>query len=104
MANSNMFQFRTEEAPTLSAPVSTRGIIGWMRQNLFSSVGNTILTIIGILLAYSIFAPLIQFALIDAVWTGQNREACLPQEGGHSGACWAYVKAYFPVYLWSVSG
>jgi general L-amino acid transport system permease protein len=45
-------------------------------------------------------APFIQFAFIDAVWTGDNREACLPQDGGHSGACWAYVEAYFPQFIY----
>ncbi|MBN9670416.1 amino acid ABC transporter permease [Roseibium aggregatum] len=100
MTNSEMFHIRTEEAPRLPAPISTTGAIGWMRQHLFSSIGNTILTVIGILIAYSLIAPLIQFALIDAVWSGENREACLPQDGGHSGACWAYVKAYFPQFIY----
>ncbi|ERP98229.1 amino acid ABC transporter permease [Labrenzia sp. C1B10] len=95
-----MFQIRTEEAPRLPAPISTTGVIGWMRQNLFSSIGNTVLTVIGILIAYSLIAPLIQFAFIDAVWSGDNREACLPQDGGHSGACWAYVEAYFPQFIY----
>jgi general L-amino acid transport system permease protein len=100
MANTDLFHIRTEEAPRLPAPISTTGVIGWMRQNLFSSIGNTVLTVIGILIAYSLIAPLIQFAFIDAVWTGDNREACLPQDGGHSGACWAYVKAYFPQFIY----
>ncbi|MEE4013891.1 amino acid ABC transporter permease [Roseibium sp. FZY0029] len=100
MANTDLFHIRTEEAPRLPAPISTTGIIGWMRQNLFSSIGNTVLTVIGILIAYSLIAPLIQFAFIDAVWTGENREACLPQDGGHSGACWAYVEAYFPQFIY----
>nr|WP_246476079.1 amino acid ABC transporter permease [Roseibium litorale] len=73
-----------------------------MRQNLFSSAGNTILTIFGILLAYSIFAPLIQFALIDAVWSGDNRDACVVPDGSTEtvGACWAFVKAYFPQFIY----
>ncbi|POF29297.1 amino acid ABC transporter permease [Roseibium marinum] len=100
MATTDLFHIRTEEAPHMPAPISTTGVIGWMRQNLFSSISNTVLTIIGILIAYSLIEPLIQFALIDAVWTGQNREACLPQDGGHSGACWAYVKAYFPQFIY----
>ncbi|WP_417714738.1 amino acid ABC transporter permease [Roseibium sp. SCP15] len=98
--NNNTFKIRTEEAPLLPAPVSTTGVIGWMRQNLFSSIPNTVLTFIGILIAYSIIAPFIQFAFVDAVWTGDNREACLPQDGGHSGACWAYVEAYFPQFIY----
>jgi general L-amino acid transport system permease protein len=100
MAKSDVFQIRTEEAPLLPAPVSTTGIIGWMRQNLFSSIGNTVLTAFGIVIAYWMIAPFIQFAFIDAVWSGENREACLPQDGGHSGACWAYVKAYFPQFIY----
>jgi general L-amino acid transport system permease protein len=100
MSKTEVFQVRTEEAPLLPAPISTTGVIGWMRQNLFSSIGNTILTVIGILLAYSMLAPFIQFAFIDAVWTGDNREVCLPQDGGHSGACWAYVEAYFPQFIY----
>ncbi|GAB2187113.1 amino acid ABC transporter permease [Roseibium sp. LAB1] len=100
MANTDLFHIRTEEAPRLPAPISTTGVIGWMRQNLFSSIGNTVLTVIGILIAYSLIAPLIQFALIDAVWSGENREACLAQDGGHAGACWAYVEAYFPQFIY----
>ncbi|CTQ53846.1 Inner membrane amino-acid ABC transporter permease protein YhdY [Roseibium album] len=100
MAKSDVFQIRTEEAPLLPAPISTTGIIGWMRQNLFSSISNTILTAIGIVIAYWMIAPFIQFAFIDAVWSGENREACLPEEGVHAGACWAYVKAYFPQFIY----
>lgn len=100
MAKTEIFQIRTEEAPLLPAPVSTTGVIGWMRQNLFSSIGNTILTVIGILIAYWMIAPFIQFAFIDAVWTGEDRTACLPQDGGHSGACWAYVDAYLPQFIY----
>lgn len=100
MANADVFQIRTEEAPLLAAPLSTSGAVGWMRQNLFSSIGNTILTLIGIFIAYSLIMPFIQFALIDAVWTGENRDACLVADGGHSGACWAYVKAYFPQFIY----
>jgi general L-amino acid transport system permease protein len=96
------FHIRTEEAPRLPAPVSTSGAIGWMRTNLFSSIGNTILTLIGIFIAYSLIMPLVNFAFITAVWTGENRDACLAPAGstGEIGACWAYVKAYFPQFIY----
>ncbi|NVK34582.1 MAG: amino acid ABC transporter permease [Rhodobacteraceae bacterium] len=100
MSNAETFHIRTDEAPRLPAPVSTTGLLGWMRKNLFSSVGNTILTLIGILIAYQLIMPFIQFALIDAVWTGDSREACLAPEGGHAGACWAYVIDYFPQFMY----
>ncbi|MBO6755398.1 MAG: amino acid ABC transporter permease [Roseibium sp.] len=101
MANAEIFHVRTEEAPTLPAPVSTTGVIGWMRKNLFSSIGNTLLTLVGVYIAYSIIMPFIQFAFIDAVWTGDDRQACLATEPGqHIGACWAYVEAYLPQFIY----
>ena len=39
---------RKEEEPILAPPVSDVGAIGWLRANLFSSVTNTILTLLGI--------------------------------------------------------
>lgn len=81
-----------EEEPVLPAPRSEVGAIGWFRQNLFSSVGNTIVTIIAILFLAWIIPPIIRWAFIDAVWTGPNRDVCLP-EG--TGACWAFIKARF---------
>jgi len=102
MASTDVFHMRTDEAPLLPAPVSTTGIVGWMRQNLFSSIGNTLLTFVGIYIAYSILMPTIQFSLLDAIWSGQDRNDCVLPEGstGHAGACWAYVKAYFPQFIY----
>ncbi len=102
MSQSDLAYVRKEEAPVLPAPASETGVVGWMRKNLFSSIFNTILTFVGIFLAYSLIAPLIQFSFIDAVWTGTDRTACLapPDSGVHMGACWAYVEAYFPQFIY----
>ena len=79
-------------------PVSTRGLIGWARANLFNSIGNSFLTVIfGALVGYLLW-DLLKFAIFDATWTGDNREACLPQAGQSAGACWPMIKerlAYF---------
>jgi general L-amino acid transport system permease protein len=77
------------------------GVVGWVRANLFSSVSNSLLTIaIAVALALLI-PPLVQFLLIDAVWNGTDREACLPTEARPEvGACWAFVRdrIYFFIY------
>ncbi|TSJ61967.1 amino acid ABC transporter permease [Starkeya sp. 3C] len=83
---------RTEMVTPLPPPVRRVGAIGWMRENLFSSVLNTMLTIVGILAVLWLVPPLVRFMLIDAVWTGENREACL---GPGVGACWPFIKAKF---------
>ncbi|MGE0584181.1 MAG: amino acid ABC transporter permease [Flavobacteriaceae bacterium] len=87
---------RKTMAPSRPAPSSVVGPWAWARTNLFSSIPNTILTLIGIWLIYMLVPPLIEFAFVNAVWEGTNREDCL----GHDGACWAYVKAYFPQFIY----
>ena len=75
-------------------PVLVSGPIAWIRAHLLSSPLNIAMTVVTLYLSYLIFAPLIKFALIDAVWTGQDREACIAAPGGGEvGACWAYVRA-----------
>lgn len=102
MAKSDLAYVRTDEAPELPAPASETGVVGWMRKNLFSSVFNTILTLFGVYLAYALIAPLIQFSFVDAVWSGTDRTACLapPDSNVHMGACWAYVEAYLPQFIY----
>jgi general L-amino acid transport system permease protein len=73
-------------------PNLARGPLAWMREHLFSGVVNTICTLLAIALLAWILPPLIKFLLIDAVWTGQNRDACREEVIGRPvGACWAYV-------------
>ena len=37
---------KAEKTPSREAPLSETSVIGWMRKNLFSSVFNSILTVI----------------------------------------------------------
>ncbi|WP_321341271.1 amino acid ABC transporter permease [Breoghania sp.] len=96
MAATDFHFVRQELAPVLPPPVATGGVTGWIRANLFSSLGNTVLTLLGILILGSLVEPLIKFAFVDAVWTGENREACLASHG----ACWPYIKDYFPQFIY----
>ncbi|MCK0198885.1 amino acid ABC transporter permease [Ancylobacter sp. 6x-1] len=88
---------RREMQAALPPPRRQVGIIGWMRENLFSSILNTILTLVGIALVLLIVPPLVRFLVIDAVWTGDNREACLAPG---TGACWPFVKAKFGQFIY----
>ncbi len=75
-----------EPMPDLPPPPATTGAIGWLREKLFSSPFNTVLTLLAIYLLYVNLVPLIQWSLIDADWVGDSREDC------HSGgACWVFV-------------
>lgn len=72
------------------APVS--GVLVWLRENLFSGTLNIALTMVCALLLLWIVPPLIKFLLVDAVWIGTDREACLATPARPEvGACWAFV-------------
>ena len=83
---------RSEMQTPLPPPIRNIGVIGWMRENLFSSITNTVMTLIGLGLFLLIVPPMVRFLIIDAVWVGQNREACL---GPQVGACWPFIQAKF---------
>lgn len=83
---------RTTPAEALPPPGSTSGFVGWVRANLFSSPANTVLTLVAFAFAAWILPSLFNFLVLDAVWTGTNRDACLADKVGHAvGACWPYV-------------
>jgi len=79
-------------------PISTTGFVGWLRAHLFSSLGNSALTIIFGALALYVIWGFLSFALLDETWTGSDREDCLAHSGRELGACWPMIKerlAYF---------
>ncbi|MBI3436239.1 MAG: amino acid ABC transporter permease [Proteobacteria bacterium] len=90
---------RDERAPALPAPAATIGGFGWLRANLFSTPFNALLTLATVALALLIIPPLVRFLIIDAVWEGADRDACLVSEARPVvGACWAFARdrlAYF---------
>lgn len=96
MANIEQSYIRTEMLDDLPPPASTVGLVGWMRTNLFSGWGNTILTLIGAYLVYLLIPPVIDFALFSAVYEGVDRDDCL----GVHGACWPYVAAKFNQFIY----
>src|SRR5665213_1914848 len=87
--------------PERAAPVKTTGFVGFLRTRLFNTPTNIILTVLSALLIWFTLVPLIRFLLIDAVWTGTDRNACLAQNAGHPvGACWPYVEAKFTQFVY----
>src|SRR5262245_12075416 len=84
---------RPQPIAPLPPPRSEAGALGWMRQNLFSSPLNIVLTILSVLLIVWIVPPLVKFLIIDAVWDGASRADCLARpDRPEVGACWAFVK------------
>ena len=77
--------------PDLPPPASTVGVIGWVRGNLISSPASVVLTLLALYLLYILIPPIVQWAFLDAYWSGDTREAC---DGGE-GACWVFIRVWF---------
>src|SRR6516162_2835072 len=77
--------------PVERPPVASSGVIGWLRANLFNSVFNTILTVLAVYFLVVTIPPLLRWALIDAVWSAPNGQACRGTDGQAMGACWAFI-------------
>jgi general L-amino acid transport system permease protein len=85
------------EHPDWEAPVSSRSVIYWLRKNLFDGYVNSVFTLLGIYILYLYIPPLINWAFIDAVWTGETRDVC---EVEGAGACWAFINSRFGQFMY----
>src|SRR5579863_1899351 len=92
---------RRELIAERAAPRKVTGLAGFLRARLFNSPTNILLTIASILLLWFTVVPAVEFLLIDAVWSGKDRTACLADNAGHSvGACWPFIQAKFSQYIY----
>jgi len=82
-------------------PATMTGAIGWLRANLLSTPFNIALTvIIALLLAWAV-PELTRFLILDAVWTGVDRNACLESvQHREIGACWPFVREWLPYFIY----
>ncbi len=92
---------RAVPAERLPPPAERAGMLGWLRENLFSSPGNIALTLLCILFIAWAAPPLLRFFLFVAVWSGSDREACLASPANpEPGACWAFVRVWFSYFVY----
>lgn len=66
-----------DEPARRHAPVSTTGILGWIRQNLFRTPFDAVLTVISGLLIWAVVSSLVTWAVADANWFAVTRNISL---------------------------
>jgi len=92
---------RRDPAERLPPPSAQAGLRGWLRANLFSSPANIALTLVCIFFIVWFVLPLVRFMLIDAVWSGADRDACVASPAlPHPGACWAFVRVWLSYFVY----
>jgi general L-amino acid transport system permease protein len=80
----------------LPPPPRKIGAIRMLRERLFDGPFNSILTLLSLVLLAALAWPTFRFLLVDAVWEGADRTACLSETAGREvGACWPFIAAKF---------
>ena len=101
MNNQSTHNYTPGTHPDLPPPVKTTGILAWVRQNLFSSPLNTVLTLLSIWFLWSIIPPFFEWAAINSIWTAGNRQECWDQMPSPAlGACWAFIENRFSLFTY----
>jgi general L-amino acid transport system permease protein len=88
---------RSEFVPAKPAPGRTGGPILWLRNNLFATPSDTILSILVLVFLFWAVPPVYNFIVGQAVFPGGTVEDCRV-EG--AGACWAYIHARFSFFIY----
>ena len=83
---------KVEQRP---APSNTKGLVHWLRDNLFSTPLNVALTTLGIAILFLVIPPFVKWAYIDANFVGTAREDC-----NSGGACWVFIRMKIDMFMY----
>ncbi len=67
-------------------PLTSIGIIGWVKNNLFNGLFNSILTLVTLFFLWKVVPPILRWAFIDSAWHTSG-QACRQA----AGACWSII-------------
>ena len=70
-------------------------VFDWLRRNLFSSVSNTLLTVLVVALLIMVVPPVFNWVIGDATISGDSKSACTG-----SGACWTFIRLRLHTFFW----
>jgi len=90
---------RTEMLGEKPPPTGQTGLIKWLRENLFSSIGSGVLTILAVYLIYQVLSGILPW-VVQSSWTASSLKECraaisLAYGEGTDGACWSVINERF---------
>ncbi|MEI6897066.1 MAG: amino acid ABC transporter permease [Psychromonas sp.] len=77
-----------------AAPTDSKGLIFWLRMNLFPDIRNSLLTLSGIYFLYLIIPPALNWMIFDATWSGTQDEVV------NGGARWIFISEKFNQFMY----
>ncbi|MGD9785188.1 MAG: amino acid ABC transporter permease [Hyphomicrobiaceae bacterium] len=87
----------TPLAQEVRRPPAGAGPVAWARKNLFATIPDTILTIVGGLIAYWLIWHMLDWAVLRAVFTGSDGSACAAPD---VGACWPFITHKLDLFIY----
>lgn len=79
-------------------PASQKGLVCWLRNNLFASPAHTLATILAVWFLLFSVPALIEWAWFDANFTANTGRECQQTVG----ACWSFVEHKYRMILWGI--
>ncbi|WP_457646371.1 amino acid ABC transporter permease [Profundibacter sp.] len=97
--NSNQSYVRTEMLDEKAPPATNVGIIGWLRQNLFATWFDAILTLIALYIVYVVLSGLLPW-MFGGIWNAHSLTECRQKiieiyGEPQNRACWAVIHERF---------
>lgn len=86
----------THETPPVATNAFSR-TVSWARKNLFSSWGNSLLTLFCIWVIWTVIPPALNWLVLQANWIGTTRADCTKD-----GACWVFIHARFGQFMYGL--
>lgn len=83
-----------EKLEARPAPLGTRGLVHWIKENLFPSILSSVLTILSFYILYIIVPPLLDWMIFDATWSGTKEEIT------KEGARWIFIFEKFNQFIY----
>ena len=74
-------------APRRAPPARQTGVLLWLRENFFSSLHNTLLTLLALWALFVTLPDFFVWAVVEAVWWTEDPQVCRQAVG----ACWAVI-------------
>jgi len=79
---------RTTPSPTLPPPLATRGVVAFLREQLFAGPVSALFTLGAVILLVSFVPDAWRYLVTDAVFSSPDGQAC---RAPGAGMCWSFI-------------